>query len=526
MKSQDLQITREPPRRQWQLSTERGWFFLNLGLIFLLSLCLVIASKAILLKLFSNWSSADNNYCYFVVPLFAYLCWERRSDFQFTLFSWSPWGLVPVLISVGFIFIGELGSAVTLLYIGTWACIIGMLMTLYGNRVRHLTFPIIILFFITPLPDLVNQMLAFRFKMVSSSLAAIMLRLSGVNVFLKRNTIDLEITHLLVNEACSGIRYLMPLLILTLLIGHYFSRDLWRRGVLVLLLIPLAIVLNSVRIWITGILCITDNLHLAQSFFHDFSATIIFIIAGGIIFLASMLLNKIGSSKGKKSKCNCTEGPSGYNRAIILTAVVCIIFVSTGYTLHKLPDWYQLPTKISFESFPMEIGRWKGNLIYLPKKVLRSIRADDGIQAVYHRMRPENAVHLFMVFYEYQTIYRTAHTPQSCDFYGGWNMIGSSKSLLKVGPRKKITVMIQSLEKEDTKLLAGYFFYQRGRVITSPWMNKFYLFWDAITKGRTDGALVRAQVILAPGQSYEDAYHALEEFFIDLWKVLQVYVPV
>ena len=47
-------------------------------------------------------------------------------------------------------------------------------------------------------------------------------------------------------------------------------------------------------------------------------------------------------------------------------------------------------------------------------------------------------------------------------------------------------------------------------------MNKFYLFGDAITKRRTDGALVRVEVALVPGQSFEEAYPALEDFLIDL----------
>ena len=41
-------------------------------------------------------------------------------------------------------------------------------------------------------------------------------------------------------------------------------------------------------------------------------------------------------------------------------------------------------------------------------------------------------------------------------------------------------------QRGDNKILAGYFFPQRGRVITNPWHNKFYLMWDALTKHRTE----------------------------------------
>ena len=62
-------------------------------------------------------------------------------------------------------------------------------------------------------------------------------------------------------------------------------------------------------------------------------------------------------------------------------------------------------------------------------------------------------------------------------------------------------------------------------MITSPWMNKFYLMWDAFTKRRTDGALVRVELAVAPGQSMEDAHGMLEEFIGELWPILPDYVP-
>ncbi len=74
-------------------------------------------------------------------------------------------------------------------------------------------------------------------------------------------------------------------------------------------------------------------------------------------------------------------------------------------------------------------------------------------------------------------------------------------------------------------MLGSYFFFQRGRTITSPWMNKYWLMVDAFTKQRTDGALVRAEMVLAPGQSMDDAYRMLEAFVGQLYAVLPRYVP-
>jgi EpsI family protein len=81
------------------------------------------------------------------------------------------------------------------------------------------------------------------------------------------------------------------------------------------------------------------------------------------------------------------------------------------------------------------------------------------------------------------------------------------------------------MQKGDSRILSSYFFFQRGRVIISPWWNKLYLMYDAFTKRRTDGALVRVEMTLGSGQTEEDAFPVLEGFISELWKILPKYVP-
>ena len=41
-------------------------------------LCFIIAYWTSYQKMSIRWSGGDNNYCYLVVPLFAYLLWDKR----------------------------------------------------------------------------------------------------------------------------------------------------------------------------------------------------------------------------------------------------------------------------------------------------------------------------------------------------------------------------------------------------------------------------------------------------------------
>ena len=92
-----------------------------------LIISLIIAFWPVLRQMLEHWNRDDNSYCYLVIPIFLYICWEKRKSLQLDFFSWSWWGVVTAALSISLIIIGELGSAQTLLYVGIWGCIVGLI---------------------------------------------------------------------------------------------------------------------------------------------------------------------------------------------------------------------------------------------------------------------------------------------------------------------------------------------------------------------------------------------------------------
>ena len=577
---------------------------LIIGTLALIVLSIVLSFWPVLQKIDIRWSNDDNNYCYLVIPIFIYLLWDIRAQrggklkaqssklkgesgielkaqsskskgendvetrthnsklqaendgFKFGEFSWNSLGFVPIVAAIFFITIGELASVETLMYIGLWGCVVGTTFLIYGRRIRHLAFPLFILAFMVPLPPFVNRILTFQLKLAASSIATIMLRLSGISVFQDGNIIDLGITQLQVVEACSGLRYLMPLFLLALLIGYFFTKGWWRNSIIVLLVVPLSVFFNALRIWMSGLLTVKGHPELVENFFHDFSGWVIFMIAGAILFGVTRIINRIGKGVGSDLKLkvpkiqrgnrrlgdeerirdygirgkgqgisNKENAEVGWKKPIVLTAITCLLFAASGYALQKIPSATNLPPRLSFQSFPNDIGQWDGRRSYIPQKILDELWADDYVQASFVNPHTRNAIHLLIPFYEWQGTRHTIHAPQSCLLGGGWALIGSHEKMVTVEPGRKIPVMTLRLEKGNAKILGSYFFFQRGRVLTNPWMNKAFLMWDAFTKRRTDGALVRAELVMVPGQSIDDAWAKLEGFITDLWPILPKYVP-
>jgi len=77
----------------------------------------------------------------------------------------------------------------------------------------------------------------------------------------------------------------------------------------------------------------------------------------------------------------------------------------------------------------------------------------------------------------------------------------------------------------EVKQLVYYWFQQRGRVVTNEYLVKWFLFWDALTRQRTDGALVRLTVLVRPGQEIRETDKLLQQFAGDVAAELGKFIP-
>jgi exosortase D (VPLPA-CTERM-specific) len=488
---------------------------------------LVIGFWPLFQRLVIIWNTGDNSYGYLVVPLFFYLCWEKKNSFSFGQFSWSLTGIAVTLVATFLILIGEVGSMETLLFIGIWGSILGIMVTLYGKRFQYLLFPLLILLFLVPLPPYFNQTLTFQLKLLASSLSAVMLRTSGVSVLMDGNILDFGVAQLQVVDACSGLRYVMPMLLIALLIGHFFLGNRWWRQLFVVVFaIPLTIVVNAVRIWITGLLTVHDLAKFTEGGFHDSIGLVMFLASGALLAGLARLLrgpsffpSSIPVSVVKRQAVNPL-------RPLLLTLVLCSLFVGAGWALPRLqPKQHDSPLRSSFDSFPLQLGGWQGTRQYLSQEILDSLWADDYVSASFVKQDSGNVIHLLIPYYAYQGTRHTAHAPQSCLLGSGWAVLRTQQQTFATTGGQNSPVTTMELKKGSDTLLSAYFFLGRGRVVVSPWRNKLYLVLDSFVKRRTDGALVRAEMLVAPGQPLDAAHQELSQFLSLLWHELPAYVP-
>jgi exosortase len=159
-------------------------------------------------------------------------------------------------------------------------------LTIYQFGFRQLArwwLPFALICLSIPLPELVTQALALPLQFKASQMGAALLEMRNVPVRLSGNVILLPGRQLFVTEACSGLRSLTALLSMSILLGALMLRMPVSRAVLLSLAIPIAIVVNGIRVFLTGFLVYFVSPSLGEGFMHTTEGWLLFIVSMTIL---------------------------------------------------------------------------------------------------------------------------------------------------------------------------------------------------------------------------------------------------
>src|SRR5690606_33071906 len=151
-----------------------------------------------------------------------------------------------------------------------------------------LTAPILILLFAIPVPYFIEAILTARLQLLSSELGVIFIRWMDIPVFLSGNIIDLGRVQLEVAEACSGLRFLYPLMSIGFILAYFYQTHIAKRLIIFLSTIPITILMNSLRIALTAVLVERYGQAAVEGLAHDAEGWLTF--GGCLLLLFSEIL--------------------------------------------------------------------------------------------------------------------------------------------------------------------------------------------------------------------------------------------
>lgn len=253
----------------------------------LLAACVGVLYAGILARLVSNWAQDPNNSHGFFVPVFcAWVVWTQRKRFAAAPIRPSNSGLLVILGALGLLVLGVFGAELFLSRTSLLFLLAGLMVYFCGWKFfRVALFPWAVLFLMVPLPAIIYNQIALPLQFDASRLATGLLGLVGVPVLREGNIIHLPSLTLDVVEACSGIRSLMSLITLSIFYGYVFEPKTWRRILLVIAAVPIAVIANGVRIMGSGLLGQYWSPDKAEGFFHLFSGLVIFVISLAMLLI-------------------------------------------------------------------------------------------------------------------------------------------------------------------------------------------------------------------------------------------------
>jgi exosortase len=272
----------------------QGWAQLTL-----LAALIGLLYYRILAALTADWWT-DPNYSHgFIVPIFCcWVIWMERRRIADSPVRPSWFGLFVILGAVALLVLGVLGAELYCSRTSLIFLLAGLAIQFRGWRFfRAILFPWAVLFLMVPLPAIIFNQIALPLQFQASALATGMLQLVGVPVLREGNVIQLPSLTLDVVEACSGLRSLVSLITLAVLYGYIFERRTWRRLLLILVAVPIAVIANGVRIMGSGILGQYWDPDKAEGFFHMFTGWLIFVVSFGLLMIFHATLSRIGRER-------------------------------------------------------------------------------------------------------------------------------------------------------------------------------------------------------------------------------------
>ena len=483
----------------------------------------------------------------YIIPFIsAWIIWQRRRLIWSLRTSGAASGWLFVAAGVGLAFLSKAANLESTPYLGLIPLLIGFAAVALGWRAaRLLVVPIGFLAFGFPLPSYLYVEVSTMLQLVSSQLGAGLLDLVGVPVFLDGNIIDLGTMKLQVAEACSGLRYLLPLLSFGVLCAFIYRAPLWAKLFVVAVTVPLTIVLNSVRIAMTGLFVHFGNQHLAEGFMHLFEGWVIFLIALAILFVMMFAILRLLGWRGRFAEmldfdrmagtpggrvpaapaaAGDTGGTGAPSRPLVAAVATMVLAAVLLVPLELRPQL--TPDRPGLLSYPTRFGDWVATPQFLDREVEATLNVDDYLLLDFVDGDSGDLVNLWVAYYANQLGDSNIHHPTTCLPGAGWEYVefGPHRTPLADFSGAPLSVNRGVIAKGSHRIVMYFWMEMRGHSVHQSQYVKFINLRDSLLDGRSDGALIRLYTPLAAEESPADGDARLMKMLERLYPPLEPHV--
>jgi len=248
-----------------------------------------------------RWEDPTFSHGWVVLPAALAIAWYKRDTWIGTPVRPAPAGIAVILLGLFILIVGAWADIIFAPWLAMFIVLGGILLYIGGwEWFKKLSFPYAFLYFMVPWPDFLVELVSFPMQIATSAYSAILASLVGVPVL--RDGVNLHIWNpgrtdfrasFEVAVACSGMHSLIALLCLAAGIAYFTPAAMWKRWLIFLIGLPLALGANIFRVFL--ILCVGNWIspELAAKAFHDWSAPVLFLLnTMGLLAIRNALMRE------------------------------------------------------------------------------------------------------------------------------------------------------------------------------------------------------------------------------------------
>nr|AAC44067.1 unknown [Sphingomonas sp. S88] len=204
-------------------------------------------------------------------------------------------GALCLLLALGIYTVGRVFDFISIETFGLVATFVAAAFLYFGGRaLRAAWFPTLWLFFLVPPPGWIVDRVTAPLKEFVSYAATGFLSWLDYPILRQGVTLFVGPYQLLVEDACSGLRSLSSLVVVTLLYIYIKNKPSWRYALFIAaLVIPVAVITNILRIVILVLITYHMGDEAAQSFLHVSTGMVMFVVALLCIFAIDWVVEQL-----------------------------------------------------------------------------------------------------------------------------------------------------------------------------------------------------------------------------------------
>jgi EpsI family protein len=513
------------------------------------TVALGICYAGVFASLVEAWST---HYLYsygFAVPFIAaYIVWTRSDELPAS--SRAPdytFGVPVTLAGLAMLVIGHLGALTGLEQASFVVTLTGVLLLLFGRDiVRRHWFAIAYLLLMIPIWDGAISRLQDPSRVLSAKIAANLLDVIGVPVLRQGTDIIVPNHTLAVLLECSGVNQLIALTAMVVPAAYLWLHSIPRRIAVIMIAVAISYLGNGARIALIGWLAAnglgdgdingSGPVHLLQGL--GISTLGYLAIAGCFSLLSTRKPAAQPRGNDSARALPSAAGPPPAGRRAWLDAAVILMMVGAGGSqlsarqldVNLTEDLSSLDGRI--DDWTMEIGappmafRLPGidddlvNVGGYPSQTgeRRFIAVDDELVRVY-RNSSGNRVQLYIGYYHRQEVAKELTGDAA-------TALGAAASSLTLTAESQAFELNEIVRANAATRRGVLFWYDiNGRIVSDIYRLKGYTIWDAVTRRRTNGAVVMVAWDGAAGAQSETAREDAIKFAQALLPVLRRHLP-